>query len=955
MGSYDRMFDHSVTNIELVKQSLLEAPKSFELWLGLSESVWLKELSFSGYHPSQKKMRLPFETRISNEVLSKVIAINPRYLTAIFKIMAEEKYHDKYLIDNTYLENFYASLEAINFILKNKGLGGLERPYWELNEYLDLQRAKKGYKQIHASYQQKIDDAYEWVKRFGDKLDSEPDHMFGLKIVRQTKYEKIPYTLKRNQLPKLFSEVYHLKYFHPTLLNNHPTNYAEDVSNYIETHMSEILLAIYKILVNKGILITGEKVEYSQTLLRLNYLSETLRVDNHKHIILNDLQNIDIKKMGLNQIALSDSRLRKRLESLSADVVNIRGITKVVLSDEPNRWKELGQIELNSMGNLIDPESTPEEFVQIKQLAGRVKYLRNINENAFPYLAEYLSERNISPKSKLTDFFDTYFLFRFQNWIEKKYVETSLLSANSVKAILFTTNCILILLKELDPDWFSEHEKLNELPATSERVNNTHKPFSLIEREKLFQAINSEIEWSKRTTAPFTYRTDKDQCPFDNSGYLQKENLNPESIRWVFEHEIVERFDRLGIDFQYLKKEWIGRHDGAVINTLGRFSNLSRKLQHHMGLDKEQFVWDYLEVLTYKNIERALVPFILKIVQLTGLNSEVVKYLTIDSLEESDPISRKPVLRYWKARSRGSKTLHLPLIDSEFTHIDNEQYYVLRECFDYITQITSLYRGEAKDEDKEFLILFPNTSPFGHSRPKQAIQRFSASIFKRMYTRFVQKYDLKDELSDEPLQVNISRFRPTLVSELLRKGKDFRTIKHILGHKSLYTTYQYLESHDFHGIAQEKLRDALTKIHVDSLSSIKVISQPKRIEDTYKTTPTPMCNCKNIMNPPEWIKKSKNYREGMACSQYNKCLSCEHAVITVKNLPDLFVQYRKLRDITSVENIQVTPYGKFVIEQLGILASILNPKTSEFSEEELQRAEQYSLFTISECSDAFGR
>ncbi|MFV2949605.1 integrase, partial [Pseudomonas japonica] len=103
----------------------------------------------------------------------------------------------------------------------------------------------------------------------------------------------------------------------------------------------------------------------------------------------------------------------------------------------------------------------------------------------------------------------------------------------------------------------------------------------------------------------------------------------------------------------------------------------------------------------------------------------------------------------------------------------------------------------------------------------------------------------------------------------------------------------------------------------------------------------------NIMNPPDFVKKLSSYVPGSPCSLYNKCLSCENAMITVAHLPHLFALYRDYSRLVEVSRVMDTPYGGVVRENMGILKTILNPETSDFSGDELSEAKRLSDYISS--------
>lgn len=62
-----------------------------------------------------------------------------------------------------------------------------------------------------------------------------------------------------------------------------------------------------------------------------------------------------------------------------------------------------------------------------------------------------------------------------------------------------------------------------------------------------------------------------------------------------------------------------------------------------------------------------------------------------------------------------------------------------------------------------------------------------------------------------------------------------------------------------------------------------------------------LASCRNIFNPPDFIKKLSSYVPGSPCALYNMCLGCENVLLTASNLPELFAMgadYLSLKDVS---------------------------------------------------------
>ena len=183
---------------------------------------------------------------------------------------------------------------------------------------------------------------------------------------------------------------------------------------------------------------------------------------------------------------------------------------------------------------------------------------------------------------------------------------------------------------------------------------------------------------------------------------------------------------------------------------------------------------------------------------------------------------------------------------------------------------------------------------------------------------------------------------------MIDHGVSLREIQLMLGHSSIETTIHYLDSLDFNSISRIKLNDKLKEIHQSTLDeAAKESIQEVKAEDDQKLAlifHTPLAGCKNIFDPPEFVKKLSSYTPGTPCSQYNKCLSCDNVIITVKNLPEIFAMQRDYSLLTEYTRVMDTPYGHIVRENLELIKSITDPKVSSFSSEELQNGQRLAEF-----------
>jgi len=140
------------------------------------------------------------------------------------------------------------------------------------------------------------------------------------------------------------------------------------------------------------------------------------------------------------------------------------------------------------------------------------------------------------------------------------------------------------------------------------------------------------------------------------------------------------------------------------------------------------------------------------------------------------------------------------------------------------------------------------------------------------------------------------------------------------------------------------LNKALHKMQQDTLDETPKLIATKTIESTPQGTPlqSGLATCKNVFDPPDFIKSLAGYDPSKPCSLFNKCLSCSNSIITVSHLPDLFAVRRGYQRMLEANRLLDTPYAVVILDNLDVLNNILDPEISDFSAEELAKAERLS-------------
>lgn len=627
--------------------------------------------------------------------------------------------------------------------------------------------------------------------------------------------------------------------------------------------------------------------------------------------------------------------LKAEFQRFSSELVKLKGIdyktrkereeilTQKALEKEDSGVLVFSKIREKRLVSIEDFSSKKgwRESVQHAFAAGSLKASSESSINSYllgaNYYCDFLEGKKISEDSSFREIFDSWSLRDFKEYLGEK-IEKGLISTSTATTYLSILRMTLEKLKTI------QNFDYNYYPTDGfeiVRKSAAYKPYSPNERKQIHDMLEQEMVFVKKKLEPYK-KIDRDSA-----------NLGDSKIqaRIIFEDHcnFIPCFD-------FKKEPYKARTKGQ-----NKFINFVRS--RRLSLHELYAEWG---VITQKVTSRELCIYVLKMAQVLGMNLSSILDLELDDYQERHPLTNKPCLTYWKERSTGEKMLHLDLFHADLHWLTISQKHFVKTVFDEVIQLTSRARKYVSDEisNKLFIIYF--------NRPS-TISDFNIS---KIYPELVNKYQLKND-DGEPMVLTTTRFRPTLVSELVDAGVSIREIQYLLGHASIYTTIGYLERLDFDRVIRDKARKAIEDIysntvHVTKHSSSK--KQPRRFDENQIIMKTPLGGCKNIFDPPNFIKKSSLYVKGKPCSQYNKCLPCENVMLTEKHLPELFAMQRDY--LASLENSTVvnTPYHVVVLENLSLLDDILNPETSEFEEEVLSQAKEDSLFIETTILDSWG-
>lgn len=538
---------------------------------------------------------------------------------------------------------------------------------------------------------------------------------------------------------------------------------------------------------------------------------------------------------------------------------------------------------------------------------------------AFKYYRDYLKAANFTGLESIQELVTPYALPKFRAYLQDKIIER-LLSTSHCSSLMSSARKMMARAAQVEDLGMTNF--FEAAGFDTERETDQYKPYPQSVRNRISEVIEQEIEETNRRAQPYAL-SHVGEDPVGPDGKLRRGFKTLDSARWIFENKL----DCKPLNFESVDRDDI--YQNAFMNIIAKSSSSIFEVYKSWGV---QYLVD----------GRAIVPYIARLAQITGMNTDSLLGLELDDFVEHHDLTDRPCLLYWKERSEGAKMLHLDIFHAEISWLTTSQGRAVKKVFDDVRFLTRDIRLNAPAEVRSKLFIYRSSSP----RQYGVINSFESSV-ENMLHKTLQKFSQDHGLLDEdgnPLKLSPSRFRPSFVSELIERGVSPREIQVLLGHKSLSVTMGYLDRMDFNPMARRMLNQALHKMHQDTLEETPKLIPAKTIEAIPQGTPlqSGLATCMNVFDPPDFIKSLAGYDPNKPCSLFNKCLSCSNSIITVSHLPDLFAMRRGYQRMIETNRVLDTPYATVILDNLDVLNNILDPETSDFSAEELAKAERLS-------------
>lgn len=537
-----------------------------------------------------------------------------------------------------------------------------------------------------------------------------------------------------------------------------------------------------------------------------------------------------------------------------------------------------------------------------------INYIRSTYEMTVPIPPYYVNDE-----------FDEYTLLRFKQYIDD-------LNISSSHAALILSVVRQVFETAIGNRWIELKSFIDFVLPTASRETDLRAPYTVAETAAILKALNEDIHRARKVLRPYA-KTGLGKAPNlkpNGQGGMRREDGwwdSEDNMRWYFENEL---------NCQAITK----LHPGSK----GHKNFLLKATDVHGGLHALYARWGVSAWIGQELIQ----PYIYKLVAETGLNPSVALALRVEDYYESHPLTKRPYIRYWKERGSGEGELHVGLIDSGVLTLDDQQAQNIKRIWEEVRELTDSFRHELPSVSRNLLFVYQSRAVRWAGQARSFLTDAGNSSY--WAKDFVSRHKLLD-VNGRPLSLNLSRFRPSLVSRMLKRGVDIYIIQSVLGHRSVMTTLRYIDSYDFNPVARKEVQKALEQIRENRQQQENV---PKYVADNNLDIKdviytTGLAFCKNVFMPPENIRKAGGVDIGSPCTFFNMCLRCPNVLIMQEHLPQLFALRRQYL-VAMDQGLSTTTHRAAIQQNLQILNSLLDFETSDWPNEVLAKAERQSEF-----------
>lgn len=466
--------------------------------------------------------------------------------------------------------------------------------------------------------------------------------------------------------------------------------------------------------------------------------------------------------------------------------------------------------------------------------------------------------------------------------------------------------------------------------AQAFRETENHEAYTEEEVESINRALAQELAFSLKVCSGEGYKKtgvgrDPRQKPEkrEGKGFPEGWGWRPlDNVRWYFENVLHCVPIVATSDNKKNHKFFVESLSNLYLKDIGGLRGLYRQ-------------WGVTSLIDAD----VIMPLVMKLAIETGLNPQSILSLEVDCFIEEHKLSGLPYIKYFKGRSGGEKEFQIVL---EHENMDIKEFrlhqsVIIRKTIEKIVELTSDIRNTAPDNLKNNLLLYQTSS----NRIYGKTSLINEKVCSVWYGKLVEKYGLTDS-SGQPLKFNMVRWRPTRITNLVKMGIDFFEIQHEAGHSNIRTTLNYIARNNLNYVAQEETDKALKKIF-DNTNWVKK-SNPTYSDISSNCNSTLIykgivSDCKNPFNPPDEVKRLKNYKSGDVCSRYNMCFFCSNIIIFKKHLPKIWLYKTQIELALNISKNDL-PNELFYRRSLDIIDNLFDSEKSEFSKEDIEWAKE---------------
>jgi integrase len=638
---------------------------------------------------------------------------------------------------------------------------------------------------------------------------------------------------------------------------------------------------------------------------------------------------------SMNELNHFDSEsyktVKERIEMVDVEVIE--------LAKEKSRMVTLYLNSDSHTYNEIRSNSLSDELLHLYAVSARGT--KALDKSIHSSLIKYFSEQGVSADAHLPQILDEYSAIKFRVWLEDRVVSKSL-GAQTAHGYIHVFQRMLQSYYDLDDiDKSNPFIRVGGFSGAT-RSTETYKPYVKEHRDLIANVLDEAInsvreqhfqEYEKSSVGETFVGSHSFGLPFES---VLADKCSLQNLRWYFDNEL---------NSTTVYRSHYNNLPKSDVKCLFWKAWQAYRKSNEDAPSSITAIYDGWAVPRPPNLHE-IIPYYLKLLQVTGLNAESASNLTLDSYLESHPATGRPCIRYFKTRGEGNQEMPLDLFDADITWISKSQSKIVSSLITDILRLTQNIRNGA-GKYRNHLFIYQNDLSVSTNKILSLAGSERGRVSKRA-NEVLGQFDGKwiNQLVDkdgEVVKIITTRFRPSLVSELVDVGVSIREIQLILGHSAIQTTLKYLDGLDFNKIARTKIFEKLNEIYSNAFVPKKGFEPAKtEVEEGEIIFKTPLGGCKDIMNPPDFISKSIKSKSG-ACDKYNQCLRCSNVIITTSQLPQLFALQRDYLQAVTHQRIISTPYGGVIMDNLAVLEAILGDD-SNFSRKELDEASRLSKY-----------